>query len=653
MASDVIDLISSSPVRTTTSRPSACLQQPAKRRDDIDDFDDLDDDVFDVLDDRQAKRKRTTGPDDAQTNCDKLTTAISSKPPLPLKEQTSRYQNPTVLDPIEFTSSLEPVSPAKEQIDRGLPSQTSVAKKTIGNSTCEDAISCFSSDPFASSPHPLPGRPLASKRAVSLDPFCSSPPPSLTASRSRNTSTEYGKGRDGLRWQAGISRQSAIEVHEDVDTSLFADPQLPRWANGPVGLEGLITIDDSDSLSDDANDALPAISDMDVSKRRARSPLRRSQSDLTWSKSRTSYSATSTKRVKPQKTAHEREVEKTKKRLEREEAKAAKAAEKHRAAALVEVNKLRTDKKVSTPEMIVDLPSGLSSELRIQVQEMLQGLGVDHATWDCPKHSIIKWRRKVTSKYNDDIGLWEPVPARIVDEGIAMIIVTAEEVVAMALGDLLASHVADIKAHHGSMKFVYLVQGMTPWLRQNRNNRNRHFASGVRSTDAAASSSSRTNNAEYIPEDTVEDAMLALQVEHGMLIHHTAVAIDTARWVINFTQHVSTIPYRMQRDQATSVAGFCMESGQVRTGDSAHDTYVRTLQQVVRVTAPIAYGIAAEFDSITKLVQGLERGGPERLDSVRKSANKDGAVSDRTLGQAISRRMYKVFTGKDEDSTDV
>lgn len=653
MASDVIDLISSSPVRTTTSRPSACVQQPAKRRDDIDDFDDLDDDVFHVLDDRQAKRKRTTGPDDAQTSCDKLTTAMSSKPPLPLKEQTSRYQNPTVLDPIEFTSSLEPVSPAKEQIDRGLPSQTSVAKKAIGNSTCEDAISCFSSDPFASSPHPLPGRPLASKRAVSLDPFCSSPPPSLTASRSRNTATEYGKGRDGLRWQAGISRQSAIEVHEDVDTSLFADPQLPRWANGPVGLEDLITIDDSDSLSDDANDALPAISDMDVSKRRARSPLRRSQSDLTWSKSRTCYSATSTKRVKPQKTAHEREAEKTKKRLEREEAKAAKAAEKQRAAALVEVNKLRTDKKVSTPEMIVDLPSGLSSELRIQVQEMLQGLGVDHATWDCPKHSIIKWRRKVTSKYNDDIGLWEPVPARIVDEGIAMIIVTAEEVVAMALGDLLASHVADIKTHHGSMKFVYLVQGMTPWLRQNRNNRNRHFASGVRSTDAAASSSSRTNNAEYIPEDTVEDAMLALQVEHGMLIHHTAVAIDTARWVINFTQHVSTIPYRMQRDQATSVAGFCMESGQVRTGDSAHDTYVRTLQQVVRVTAPIAYGIAAEFDSITKLVQGLERGGPERLDSVRKSANKDGAVSDRTLGQAISRRMYKVFTGKDEDSTDV
>ncbi|KAG8411876.1 hypothetical protein J3458_015171 [Metarhizium acridum] len=693
MAPDVIDLISSSPGPTTATRPSAtsshsskasqpppirhrlqpkdssrhrsrtppsryekpipssCVQQPAKSLDDIDDFDELDDGIFD-LDDRQAKRRRTTGPGDAQTSCDRLTSAISSKPPLPLKEQNRRFQNRAVLDPIEFTSSLEPVSPAEEQNDKGLPSQTSVAKKAIGNSTCEDAITCFSSEPFASSPQPLPERPLAGKRAVSLDPFCSSPPPLLTTSRSRNTAAEYDKGRDRLYRQAGISRQSAIEVHEDVDTSLFADPQLPRWANEPVVLEDLITIDDSDSLSDDVNDELPAISDMDVSKRRARSPLRRSQSDLTWSKSRTSYSATSTKRAKPQKTAHERELEKTRKRLEREEAKATKAAEKQRTAALAEVNKLRTDKKVSTPEMIVDLPSGLSSELRIQVQEMLQGLGVDHATWNCPNHSIIKWRRKVTSKYNDDIGLWEPVSARIVDEEIAIVIVTAEELVAMALGDLLASHVADIKTHHGSMKFVYLLQGMTPWLRRNRNNRNRQFASGVRSTDAAASSSSRTS-VEYISEDIIEDAMLALQVEHGMLIHHTAVAIDTARWVVNFTQHVSTIPYRMQRDQATSVAGFCMESGQVRTGDSAHDTYVRTLQQVVRVTAPIAYGIAAEFDSITKLVQGLERGGPERLDSVRKSTNKDGAVSDRTLGQAISRRMYKVFTGKDEDSTDV
>ena len=66
-----------------------------------------------------------------------------------------------------------------------------------------------------------------------------------------------------------------------------------------------------------------------------------------------------------------KKVEKTKSDSEKR-TKAAKAAEKQRAAALVEVNELHTDKKISTPEMIVDLPSGLSSELgdSWEVQEM-------------------------------------------------------------------------------------------------------------------------------------------------------------------------------------------------------------------------------------------------------------------------------------------
>ncbi|KHN95549.1 ERCC4 domain protein [Metarhizium album ARSEF 1941] len=696
MPPDVIDLISSSPVSSSVgpsastshafeaSQPSPTRHEPGPNTsprhrgrisssrcdkqalpdgvqhiakcihevDDIDEPDDLDV-IFDLVDDRQTKRRRVVERDDTQTTRDRPISSILSQPSLPLKEQKNRRQNRAVLEPIEFTSSLGPVSPAKENfIDKGFSSDKFLAKKAVGNSVSEDPIACFSSDPFASSPLPLSERSLAGRRAVSLDQCRSSPPSSLTTSRARNTDAEHDKGGGPSARRTATSRQSAIEVREDVDTSLLGDVRPHGRANESAGLADLITIDDSDSSSD-SNDDLPAISEMDVSKRRARSPLRRTQSDLTWSgsRSRTSYLAASTNRAKPKKTAHERELEKARKRQEREEAKAAKAAEKQRAAALVEVNKLRTDKKVSTPEMIVDLSSGLGSELRIQVQEMLQGLGVDHTTWNGPEHSIVKWRRKVTSKYNHDIGLWEPIPARIVDEEIALVIVAAEDFVAMALDDLLATHVADIKSHHGNNKFVYLVQGMTPWLRRNRNNRNRRFASGVRSTNAAPSSSRASG--EHISEDVVEDAMLALQVEHGMLIHHTAVAIDTARWVINFTQHVSTIPYRMQRDQATSGAGFCMESGQVRTGDSAKDTYVRMLQEIMRVTAPIAHGIAAEFDSVTKLVQGLERGGPDTLDSVRKSANKDGAVSDRTLGQAISQRIYKVFTGTDEGSSDI
>jgi crossover junction endonuclease EME1 len=49
---------------------------------------------------------------------------------------------------------------------------------------------------------------------------------------------------------------------------------------------------------------------------------------------------------------------------------------------------------------------------------------------------------------------------------------------------------------------------------------------------------------EYVDEDLVEDALLRLQVMHGTLIHHTAAMIETAEWIVVFTQHISTIPYR-------------------------------------------------------------------------------------------------------------
>ena len=37
----------------------------------------------------------------------------------------------------------------------------------------------------------------------------------------------------------------------------------------------------------------------------------------------------------------------------------------------------------------------------------------------------------------------------------------------------------------------------------------------------------------------------------------------------------------------------------------------------------------------------------------KKSANRNGALTDRRMGPAISRRLYKVFTELDAASTDV
>ncbi|KAI9744885.1 MAG: hypothetical protein M1818_001810 [Claussenomyces sp. TS43310] len=376
-----------------------------------------------------------------------------------------------------------------------------------------------------------------------------------------------------------------------------------------------------------------------------------------------------------------KEAEKTRKRLAREE----KAREKQAAADIARVNTLRTDKKISTPEMIVDLPAGLDARLANQVRQFLGRLAVQVDEWDCTPHGVkdvVRWRRKVEARYNEELGYWEPTPKHIRPERHVLCVLHAAEFVELSCaednggGEDLGSHVRRIKAAFGDCAIIYLVEGLTAWMRKNRNVKNRQFVDAVRSQmgpesatgDAAASASTstrrkrgRAQEARVVDEDLIEDSLLRLQVVHGTLIHHTATMVETAQWVVAFTQHISTIPYRHQR--MTLDTAFCMEAGQVKTGDSADDTFVKMLQEVNRISAPIAHGIAAAYPSPQRLVRAFElaAAGPtgglaasrDLLRPLRKAANRDGAFTDREIGARISRRVWNLFMSRDEACTDV
>lgn len=59
-----------------------------------------------------------------------------------------------------------------------------------------------------------------------------------------------------------------------------------------------------------------------------------------------------------------------------------------------------------------------------------------------------------------------------------------------------------------------------------------------------------------------------------------------------------------------------MDAGQVKAGDDARDVFVRSLQQVVRVTAPVAYGIAAHYQDMPRLIDAFERKGDLALENI-------------------------------------
>ncbi|KAA8652685.1 uncharacterized protein ATNIH1004_001590 [Aspergillus tanneri] len=374
-------------------------------------------------------------------------------------------------------------------------------------------------------------------------------------------------------------------------------------------------------------------------------------------------------------TKAQRERDKLQEKERKQKLKEEKAREKQLAADIAQVNKLKVDKKESTPEMIVDLASSFEgTSVGNQTVEFMHKLGVELHFCTSEMANIVRWRRKVKARYNTTAGHWEPCPFHIRQEEQVLVFLTAQEFVDMVISSPSTStdtapanldrHVQKLRTTYTDCKPIYLIEGLTGWMRKNQNSRNRAYVAEVRRQmdpePASSQPSSRkrkpaANKPESSPpidDDTIEDALLQLQVAHSCLIHHTNAAPETAEWIKNFTEHLSTAPYRQEMMDGRDAA-FCMDTGQVKPGDTKSDTFIKMLQEVHRVTASMAYGIAVRYPSVVDLVQAIRLHGPSLLEDVKKSANRNGTLTESRIGPAASKRLYKVFMGVDSSSTDV
>ena len=115
-----------------------------------------------------------------------------------------------------------------------------------------------------------------------------------------------------------------------------------------------------------------------------------------------------------------------------------------------------------------------------------------------------------------------------------------------------------------------------------------------------------------------------------------------------------------------------MASGQFRTGggDPA-DTWIKMLEQVNRLTVSYAKGIwDTGYESPMQLVKGFKKAERRAMgmngdmddDAARERMAREKAKvmlqdvkragSDKRIGPQISKRLYKVFLGRDEDMRD-
>lgn len=240
-----------------------------------------------------------------------------------------------------------------------------------------------------------------------------------------------------------------------------------------------------------------------------------------------------------------KEAEKEEKRLEKERKAKAKLKEKE----IATVNTLRTDKKLSTPEMIVQLPSCLEKKLASQTKTFLEDVKASYEEWESA-YPVIKWKRKVIADFDDDEGQWKPVPLYIKPEKHVMYVMTAKDLVKHITaedGIDLSTLVTILDSMYHDAKIIFLIEGVNGWYRKNYGIKNKQYTAAVQShrPDHQPSASQRKRKEDvYIDPELVENALLELQVIHGFLIHQTQVMQETAQWIKLFTENISSIPYK-------------------------------------------------------------------------------------------------------------
>lgn len=257
--------------------------------------------------------------------------------------------------------------------------------------------------------------------------------------------------------------------------------------------------------------------------------------------------------------AREREEEKERKRKQKEEERRQKAQEKQRAVDLAEVNRARYDKDKSTPDMILDIPTSLcGTSVETQVQELLKNLSVATTMYETEIPNMIKWRRKIRARFDEEAGHWEPIAEYIDDENHVLCFITAQSFVDLVSksddderSDGLTAYMSRVRQRYRDQELIYLIEGLDAFMRKSKNARNRQYVAAVRAhaeTDQAPSGSqagrAKKKQDAIVDDEMIEEALLALQVEYGCLIHHTTSSIDSAQWICHFTRHISTIPWK-------------------------------------------------------------------------------------------------------------
>ncbi|CAI2168802.1 756_t:CDS:2 [Funneliformis geosporum] len=276
----------------------------------------------------------------------------------------------------------------------------------------------------------------------------------------------------------------------------------------------------------------------------------------------------------------ERKTQKEQQRLERKKQKEEREVEKQRLKQIQEVNKIKYDKFELCRELILDVSNNLSEKNLVDYfrdNPKYSLLTINIFQHDFP--NIIKWRRKFTVEWDDELYAFMPIPEKIQEESFLLIYFEISEFTKLIKEDILSNNINKIQETFISKRLIILIEGYESYCRRRKTQVNRNFTNAVRSEE-----------------------LLWLQVIAKCLIVHTKNIQDTAEMIGILSADIATIPYKNRNCDLNFWA-----EGQVRSGTDSSNTWLRMLQEIQFVTEPVARGIINAYPTVKSLYNAYQR----------------------------------------------
>ncbi|KAK3827785.1 MAG: hypothetical protein J3Q66DRAFT_321084 [Benniella sp.] len=378
-------------------------------------------------------------------------------------------------------------------------------------------------------------------------------------------------------------------------------------------------------------------------------------------------------------------------RLAKEEEK---DAEKRAARELRIANRLT--KTEGTKEMIVCIEASLyQSDFGIVLQDYLASIecyvnvmgttgisassgvsvsGIDMKSLDdpFPLQDTLFWRRIVSHRYDDEQDMFIPIPEKEVElEGFSLIYMTAHTLSSMIQQDILRSRLAVIKRdmklrknkerlrmssmpQHSTIQLkedrgqrqrvILLISGLESHFRELKKAMTKKFQQAVladmnREAGQDNTSQSDTEKDSIVDQERIEKELLWIQLDQDCLIIQANDEEESAQVVITLTEQIGLRPYKEARRTGLNV---CVEG--IKPGADDRDTWIKSLQEIHRVTYQHAKSIAQEYPSIKSLYEAYRKCSNVY---VAQTMLEDVPLIGRqgVVGKPISRRIYEVFMG--------